>query len=46
MKCKLDTASLLTLRAAWLKGESEDQGGRYGTEASIAKLVASEPRCG
>jgi len=42
MKCKLDTATLLTLRAAWLKGESEQHGGRFGTEASIAKLVASE----
>jgi len=42
MKCKLDTAMLLTLRAAWLKGESEQHGGRFGTEASIAKLVASE----
>jgi len=42
MKCKLDTATLLTLRAAWLKGQSEGHGGRFGTEASIAKLVASE----
>jgi alkylation response protein AidB-like acyl-CoA dehydrogenase len=42
MKCKLDSATLLTLRAAWLKGESEQHGGRFGTEASIAKLVASE----
>ena len=42
MKCKLDTATLLTLRAAWLKGESEQHGGRFGTEASMAKLVASE----
>lgn len=38
MKCKLDAAHLLTLRAAWLKG----QGGRFTTEAAIAKLTASE----
>ena len=43
MKCKLDTATLLTLRAAWLKGQAETNGGgRYGTEAAIAKLTASE----
>jgi len=38
MKCKLDAATLLTLRAAWLKG----QGRRFGTEAAVAKLTASE----
>ncbi len=38
MKCKLDAATLLTLRAAWLKGEGQ----RFTNEASIAKLVASE----
>ena len=38
MKCKLDAATLLTLRAAWLKGEHQ----RFTNEASIAKLVASE----
>ena len=38
MKCKLDAALLLTLRAAWLKG----QGKRFTTEASVAKLTASE----
>ena len=38
MKCKLDAATLLTLRAAWLKG----QGQRFTTEASVAKLTASE----
>ncbi len=38
MKCKLDAATLLTLRAAWLKGENQ----RFTNEASIAKLVASE----
>ena len=42
MKCKLDAAMLLTLRAAWTKGEVEKNGGRFGTEASMAKLVASE----
>src|SRR5690554_59400 len=38
MKCKLDASLLLTLRAAWLKG----QGQRFTSEASIAKLTASE----
>ncbi|ATS69571.1 acyl-CoA dehydrogenase [Xanthomonas citri pv. fuscans] len=38
MKCKLDAALLLTLRAAWLKG----QGQKFGTEAAVAKLTASE----
>ncbi|CBA16260.1 acyl-CoA dehydrogenase family protein [Xanthomonas albilineans] len=38
MKCKLDAALLLTLRAAWLKG----QGQQFTTEASVAKLTASE----
>lgn len=38
MKCKLDAALLLTLRAAWLKG----QGQRFSTEAAVAKLTASE----
>ncbi|WP_456362762.1 acyl-CoA dehydrogenase family protein [Xanthomonas sp. 60] len=38
MKCKLDAAMLLTLRAAWVKG----QGGRFSNEAAIAKLTASE----
>ncbi|HEY9130377.1 MAG TPA: acyl-CoA dehydrogenase family protein [Dyella sp.] len=42
MKCKLDAATLLTLRAAWAKGQAEQNGGRFGTEASVAKLVASE----
>jgi alkylation response protein AidB-like acyl-CoA dehydrogenase len=42
MKCKLDAATLLTLRAAWTKGQTEKNGGRFGTEASMAKLVASE----
>jgi alkylation response protein AidB-like acyl-CoA dehydrogenase len=38
MKCKLDASLLLTLRAAWLKG----QGRKFTTEASVAKLTASE----
>jgi alkylation response protein AidB-like acyl-CoA dehydrogenase len=38
MKCKLDASLLLTLRAAWLKG----QGRKFGSEAAIAKLTASE----
>ena len=38
MKCKLDASLLLTLRAAWVKG----QGKRFTNEASIAKLTASE----
>ncbi|MEP7185251.1 MAG: acyl-CoA dehydrogenase family protein [Rhodanobacter sp.] len=42
MKCKLDAATLLTLRAAWAKGQAEKNGGRFGTEAAVAKLVASE----
>ena len=42
MKCKLDAATLLTLRAAWTKGETEKHGGRFGTEAAVAKLMASE----
>jgi len=37
-KTELDAASLLTYRAAWLA----DQGRRYGQEASMAKLFASE----
>ena len=41
MKCKLDAALLLTLRAAWLKGESR-RAGRFSNEAAIAKLTASE----
>ena len=38
MKCKLDAALLLTLRAAWTKA----QGRRFSTEAAVAKLTASE----
>ena len=42
MKCRLDAATLLTLRAAFVKGEVVKNGGRFGTEASMAKLYASE----
>jgi alkylation response protein AidB-like acyl-CoA dehydrogenase len=43
MKCKLDAAFLLTMRAAWAKTESEKvEGGRFGNEAAMAKLVSSE----
>ncbi|MEO7200102.1 MAG: acyl-CoA dehydrogenase family protein [Dokdonella sp.] len=42
MKCKLDAATLLTLRAAFAKGEADKTGGRFSTEAAVAKLVASE----
>jgi len=38
MKCRLDAAQLLTLRAAWTKA----QGRRFSTEAAVAKLTASE----
>ncbi|HVF35529.1 MAG TPA: acyl-CoA dehydrogenase family protein [Candidatus Saccharimonadia bacterium] len=42
MKCKLDAATLLTLRAAWAKQQAQKSGGRFSTEASVAKLFASE----
>ena len=42
MKCKLDASLFLTLRAAWTKGETEKHGGRFSTEAAVAKLTASE----
>jgi len=42
MKCKLDAAWLLTLRAAWKKQQTEAHGGRFSTEAAVAKLTASE----
>src|SRR5690606_24088508 len=38
MKCRLDAALLLTLRAAWVKA----QGRPFTAEAAIAKLTASE----
>jgi alkylation response protein AidB-like acyl-CoA dehydrogenase len=42
MKCRLDAARLLTLRAAWTKQLSKQDGRRYTLEGSIAKLFASE----
>ncbi len=42
MKCRLDAAEILTLRAAWAKEKTDRSGGRFSTEASVAKLTASE----
>ncbi len=42
MKCKLDASYWLTLRAAFAKGQAEKTGGRFSTEAAVAKLTASE----
>jgi alkylation response protein AidB-like acyl-CoA dehydrogenase len=42
MKCRLDAARLLTWRAAWNKAEARRAGRRNTTEASVAKLFASE----
>ncbi|MDW8479687.1 MAG: acyl-CoA dehydrogenase family protein [Xanthomonadales bacterium] len=42
MKCRLDAAWLLTLRAAWAKDQAARTGQRFSTEASVAKLFASE----
>jgi alkylation response protein AidB-like acyl-CoA dehydrogenase len=42
MKCKLDASLLLTLRAAWKKQQTEAGGGRFSTEAAVAKLTSSE----
>ncbi len=42
MKCKLEAARLLTLHAAWAKAQAVANGGRFTTEASCAKLTASE----
>jgi alkylation response protein AidB-like acyl-CoA dehydrogenase len=42
MKCRLDAARLLTWWAAWNKMRVKRQGGRNTTEASVAKLFASE----
>ena len=42
MKCRLDAAYLLTIRAAWVKQEADKNNGRFSNEASIAKLTASE----
>jgi alkylation response protein AidB-like acyl-CoA dehydrogenase len=42
MKCRLDAAYWLTLRAAWNKPIAKAAGIRNTAEAAIAKLVASE----
>ena len=42
MKCKLEASLLLTLKAAWTKQETEKNGGRFSTEAAVAKLTSSE----
>ena len=42
MKCRLDAARLLVWRAAWNKMRVRREGGRNTTEASVAKLFASE----
>ena len=42
MKCRLDAAYLLTLRAAWAKQQAIKTGARFSMEASVAKLYASE----
>ncbi|MGA9341153.1 MAG: acyl-CoA dehydrogenase family protein [Rhodanobacteraceae bacterium] len=42
MKCRLDASLLLTLRAAFAKDEAGRSGGRFSTEAAVAKLTASE----
>jgi alkylation response protein AidB-like acyl-CoA dehydrogenase len=42
MKCRLEAATLLTLKAAWAKQHSLTTGARFSTEASMAKLYASE----
>jgi len=42
MKCKLDASYWLVLRAAWAKHQAEKSGGKFSTEAAVAKLTASE----
>jgi alkylation response protein AidB-like acyl-CoA dehydrogenase len=42
MKCRLEAAYILTLKAAWAKQQCELHGGRFSNEAAIAKLTASE----
>jgi alkylation response protein AidB-like acyl-CoA dehydrogenase len=42
MKCRIDAARLLVWRAAWNKMRIRRDGGRNTTEASVAKLFASE----
>ncbi len=42
MKTRLEAARLLTLRAAWAKGEAKRTGARNTLNGSMAKLYASE----
>ncbi len=42
MKTRLEAARLLTMNAAFAKMKAKKDGGRYTTEASMAKLFASE----
>jgi alkylation response protein AidB-like acyl-CoA dehydrogenase len=42
MKCRLDAAHLLTMRAAWAKQQAKQTGARHSLEGSIAKLFSSE----
>ena len=42
MKCRLDASHLLVLRAAWAKQQADKTGGKFSTEAAVAKLTASE----
>ena len=42
MKCKLDASYWLVLRAAWAKQQADKTGGKFSTEAAVAKLTASE----
>jgi len=42
MKTRIEAATLLTLNAAWCKARSRETGERYTTQASMAKLFASE----
>ena len=42
MKCRIDASRLLAWRAAWNKAEARKAGVRNTTEASVAKLFASE----
>jgi alkylation response protein AidB-like acyl-CoA dehydrogenase len=42
MKIRLESARLLTLKAAWAKQQASTSGARYTLEGSMAKLYASE----
>ena len=42
MATELDAARLLCLRAAWMKNQAAQKGGRFTREASMAKLFSSE----